>query len=32
MNEVRPAAELIKTLVQEVDNALNRLNRLRRKE
>jgi len=32
MNEVRPVAELIKTLVQEVDNALNRLNRLRRKE
>ena len=32
MNEVRPVAELIKTLLQEVHNALNRLDRLRRKE
>ena len=32
MNEVRPVAELIKTLLQEVDDALNRLDQLRRKE
>lgn len=29
MNEVRPVAELIKTLLQEVDDALNRPGRLR---
>jgi hypothetical protein len=32
MNEVRPVAGLIKTLLQEVDNALTRLDQLRRKE
>jgi hypothetical protein len=32
MNEVRPAAELTKTLLHEVDDALNRLGQLRRKE
>jgi hypothetical protein len=32
MNKVRPAAELTKTLRQEVDDAPNRLGQLRRKE